>query len=161
MDISQLIQTAAGNHALPPALVRAIVMVESGGNPWATRYEPAFYRRYVENNPEVKAFGPCSIETERTLRATSFGPMQIMGQVARERFFKGAFLTELCDPATGLEYGCRHLAAFADTFRTGFGWAAVCAAYNGGRGAVKGHNNYTNPEYPARVLKALGGTWPA
>lgn len=35
-----------------------------------------------------------------------------------------------------------------------------CAAYHGGLGAVKGKDNFTNPQYPAKVLKALGGTWP-
>lgn len=33
---------------LKPSLVRAIVQVESSGNPRAIRYEPAFYERYVK-----------------------------------------------------------------------------------------------------------------
>ena len=160
-QLALLINDAATRHGLPPSLVAAMAQVESEGNPWATRYEPGFYTRYVEKNPDVKAVSPCSLDTERRLRATSFGLLQVMGQVARERGFKGAYLTQLCDPATGLDIGCKHLAAFAARFKEPFGWSAVCAAYNGGAGAVKGHNNYTNAEYPAKVLKALGGTWPA
>lgn len=163
MDPARLAQihVMAARHGLPPELVRAMVQVESTDNPWATRFEPGFYTRYVEKNPDVKAIAPCSLDTERRLCATSFGLLQVMGLVARERGFKGAYLTELCDPATGLNIGCKHLAAFAARFRAAFGWSAVCAAYNGGAGAVRGHNNYTNPEYPAKVLKALGGQWPA
>jgi soluble lytic murein transglycosylase-like protein len=37
--------------------------------------------------------------------------MQVMGQVAREHEFSGKFLSALCDPATGIEIGCRVLAA--------------------------------------------------
>lgn len=160
-QLAQLINDAATRHGLPPELVAAMVQVESTDNPWATRYEPGFYTRYVEKNPDVKAISPCSLDTERRLRATSFGLLQVMGQVARERGCKLPYLTELCTPEVGLYYGCRRLAACAARYKDAFGWAAVCAAYNGGAGAVKGHNNYTNPEYPAKVLKALGGTWPA
>lgn len=154
-----LIAKVATDHGLPPELVRAIVQVESDGNSYATRYEPGFFRRYVEKNADVNAFAPCSLDTERTMRATSFGLMQVMGQVARERGYKGPYLTALCDPATGLQYGCLHLAAFRRRF-AGLGWDAVCAAYNGGAGAVKGRTEFSNPEYPAKVLKALGGNWP-
>jgi len=49
-----------------------------------------------------------SILTELLGQQTSWGLMQIMGATARERGFRG-WLTELCDPATNLEWGCRHL----------------------------------------------------
>ena len=157
--IEQLIVKVATDHGLPPALVRAMVMVESGGDTFATRYEPGFYEKYIRNDGSVKAFGACSLQTERVLRATSFGLMQVMGQVARERGYLGPFLTSLCDPDTGLQFGCLHLAAFRRRF-AGLGWDAVCAAYNGGAGAVRGQHDFRNPEYPAKVLKALGGVWP-
>jgi len=155
-----LIERAAQQHGLPAELVAAIVQVESGGDPWATRYEPGFYERYVVCSVPA-AVRPCSRETEGRLRATSFGLMQVMGQVARERGFKGVYLTRLCDPAEGLEYGCRHLAWTAVRL-AGKGvtdYASLCAAYNGGVGAVLNDGRVRNPEYPAKVLTALGGSW--
>ena len=36
--------------------------------------------------------------------------MQVMGLVAREKWFLGGqYLTELCDPAAGIQYGILHL----------------------------------------------------
>lgn len=91
----------ASVHVLDPALVCAVAENESSWNPWSTRYEPGFFHRYIEplNLPGGEAF----------MRATSWGLMQIMGQTARELGFDGRFITELCDPDTGLEYGCRKL----------------------------------------------------
>ncbi len=87
-EIRQIAHDAAGKYNLPENLILAIIDVESGGDPWAIRYEPAFYTRYIVGKP-TKVFGPVSKETEQKARATSWGLMQIMGQVARERGFSG------------------------------------------------------------------------
>jgi hypothetical protein len=63
-----------------------------------------------------------------------------MGQTARERGFTGKFLSELCDPSTGLDAGCE---LFAHKFALAEGnLGRALALWNGG----------TNPEYPAQVL---------
>ena len=156
----QLVSTIAPRFGLPVELVNAIIQVESEGDPSALRYEPAFYDRYVRGKGH-QVFRPCSRETEEKARAFSWGLMQVMGQVAREEGFTGPYLAELIEPATGIEYGCRHLARHARSFPAPtYGWDAVCAAYNGGKGAVRGPNGFNNPAYPAKVLKALGGRWP-
>jgi soluble lytic murein transglycosylase-like protein len=69
--------------------------------------------------------------------------MQIMGETARELGFKGTYLTELCDPIVGLEYGCRKLGACIEK-HPGDTRAALLA-YNGG----------SNPAYPDLVLRLL------
>ena len=43
-----LAHDAARSFSLWPELVCAIVEQESSWNPWALRYEPAFYARYIE-----------------------------------------------------------------------------------------------------------------
>lgn len=157
-----LITEMAIRYALPPLLVAAMVVVESSGSTWTVRYEPGFFDRYLRM-AEINARRPCSTETERRMCATSFGLLQVMGQVARERGYKATYLTGLCDPATGLEYGCKHLVWTRTTLQAKgkpADAASLCAAYNGGIGAVKGPGNYTNPEYPAKVLAALGTSWP-
>lgn len=148
------IQAAAARHGLDPLLVAAIVQTESGGNPWATRFEPGFLAHYVDAAPA--RFGAVSVETERMGRATSFGPMQIMGQVARERGFTGIFLTELCDPETGLEYGCRHLAALRDRYISQWGLDGVIAAYNAGSPRMAG-GRFGNQDYVDTVKRNMGG----
>lgn len=83
-DIMILADAAAKRHGLPLPLVYAIIHTESGGNPWAIRYEPAFYERYIAPKP-VKPRPPCSEQTESRLLACSFGLMQIMGATGMER----------------------------------------------------------------------------
>jgi soluble lytic murein transglycosylase-like protein len=66
--------------------------------------------------------------------------MQVMGQVAREFGFEDASLAELCDAATGIEFGCRILAA--RMARAKGDALAALLAWNGG----------ANSNYPAEVL---------
>jgi hypothetical protein len=92
-------------HDLDPALVCAVIEQESSWNPWAMRYEPAFFAKYVASlytNNKVSA-------SEAYARGFSWGLMQVMGQVARENGFNDRFLSALCDPTIGIEYGCRVL----------------------------------------------------
>jgi soluble lytic murein transglycosylase-like protein len=155
------VERCAQRHGLPVELVAAMVSVESGGNRWAVRYEPGFYDLFVNDNRAVAPAPPCSLDTEKRGRAMSWGLMQVMGEVARELGFSGAFFTELCDPELGVEYGCRLLVRLRKRFMSDLGWSAVVAAYNGGPGAVRGKDDFKNPQYPRKVLAALGGQWPA
>jgi soluble lytic murein transglycosylase-like protein len=144
MNKAELIATAkriAAQQQLDPALVCAVCHHESGGwNTWASRYEPAFFEKYVPI--DSKTFGRvCSRDTEKRLRATSFGLMQIMGQVARERGFEGEYLTELCDPEVGIEYGCRELAR------------RLKNAGGDVRKGLLGYNGGGNRKYPDLVLE--------
>lgn len=154
-DYSPLIDRAARQHGLPPELVRAIVEVESEGNPWSARYEPAFYDRYIKD-AKIKAIPPCSLATERTLRATSFGLMQIMGSTAREVGFEGTFLTELSSPEIGLEYGCRYLAKLARRHHDRYGWEGVAAAYNAGSPRPTDSGRWVNQPYVDKIRRAGG-----
>ncbi len=162
VGLEALIAETSQRHELPPELVAALVQVESGGDPWAVRYEPGFYRRYIEGK-EWSAFGVCSQETEHQARAMSFGLLQIMGEVARELGCKLPFLSQLCDPATGLEWGCRYLARLRQGLDRTHGdasWECVCAAYNGGPAVVTGANTHNNAPYAGKVGEQLGGHWP-
>jgi soluble lytic murein transglycosylase-like protein len=103
-DLIALARATAEVHQLDAALVCAICEQESAWNPWAIRYEPAFERHYI--HPIV----PSSPSMEDIGRAVSWGPMQVLGETAREFGFQGKFLSELSDPITGLEFGCRILA---------------------------------------------------
>jgi soluble lytic murein transglycosylase-like protein len=125
-----LARKAAAAQSLDPALVAAVVEQESAWNPWAMRYEPAFFTKYVASlytNNKVSA-------SEAYARGFSWGLMQVMGQVAREAGFEALFLSALCDPEQGLAVGCKVLrkkfdAAAGDTTRALLAW-------NGGGNAL-------------------------
>src|SRR5712671_40083 len=87
-------QTATANQ-LDPALVCAVVEQESSWNPFAIRYEPAFFEKYI---------APLNLgnATDARSRSFSWGLMQTMGQVAIEAGVTVRFLSELCDPHVGL-----------------------------------------------------------
>lgn len=89
-------------YSLNESLVCAVCEHESSWDPWASRPEPAFEKRYEEI---IKTLTP----QERWLRSISYGLMQVMGQTAYELGFTGKFPTKLCDPLTGLTYGCLDL----------------------------------------------------
>lgn len=136
VELQQKAREAAAAHGLDPALFCALVHHESGWKPYAARYEPNFYGKYVANIQGIS-------ETEKTLRSTSMGLTQVMGQVAREFGFNGDYLTELFDPVTNLEFGARKLARCMDRHSSNVREALL--AYNGG--GDKG--------YPDRVLQHL------
>lgn len=125
-----IVKQIAAEYNLPGDVVCGIVETESNWNPFAARYEPAFYVRYVPATPPI--FGLISRETERVLRATSFGLMQVMGQTARDMGCKLPFLTALVDADTGVDYGCKYLAKQRDRWLGQYGWDGVIASYNSG-----------------------------
>jgi hypothetical protein len=141
----------ATRHGLDPLLVQAICQIESGENPWAWNPEPKY--RYLWDVRKKAPFRPLTIlermseeppadfptpggdrDQEWWGQQASWGLMQIMGAVAREYGFKGVFLPQLCDPALGLEYGCRIFAALLRRYSTDV--EKALAAYNGGPAGV-------------------------
>ncbi len=155
-----LARAAAAAHSLDPALVCAVCEQESAWNPWAIRYEPGFLARYVA--PLFTA-GKISA-TEAYSRSFSWGLMQVMGQVAREHGFgpcspgfpnpgvsAAASLAELCDPASGLDVGCRVLAhKFAAA-------GAKLAAENPGTGSPQDGASSTTAACPECGQSVPGG----
>lgn len=149
-ELLALAHDAARAHDIWPELVCAVIEQESSWDRWAVCYEPAFYKRYIE--PQIARLGgddgaqqlathPAALsETEARARAFSWGLMQVMGQVAREHRFSGSSLAELCDPATGLDVGCRVLAA------------KIAAAEGNVVRALLLWNGGANHDYPDAVL---------
>ena len=149
------IEDVCRRHNLPVDLVHAIVQTESSGDPWAYRYEPAFYQNYIKNKP-FKVYGHVSLETEMNGLATSWGLMQTMGVVARERGYTRGYLTELCKPEYALEYGCRQLKHLEQRYGD-LGWDAVISAYNAGspkRRDITGE--FLNQSYVTKVRHLMG-----
>lgn len=155
-------------HGLNVDVVERLIVVESGGNAWAWNPEPAY--RYLWNvrtnvpfraltaNEGLEEAPPHDFhalvgdpDQEWWAQQASWGLMQVMGAVAREHGFSGNYLSELCDPLVGLEYGCRHLAA--DLRWANGNVAQALAAYNGGRGG-NAMPPFRNAAYAAKILNA-------
>ena len=137
---------------IPKTLFLSIIMQESKGNSYAMRYEPKFYdwlQRKVTSE-EISPFAKhASRFTELKARATSFGPMQVMGQTARQMGFRGVFLTELTNPEVGLY--CGMLYYFQQHQKHGTIEAAL-SAYNAGTPRLNLQGKYQNQEYVDSVL---------
>jgi soluble lytic murein transglycosylase-like protein len=127
----QLAKSVALSFTLEPSLVCAICEQESSWNPSATRFEPLFKEHYIDRLRLP--------EPEATQRATSWGLMQLMGQVAREHGFQDA-LEQLLVPEIGLSWGCRFLETRLQHAEDNVTNALLL--WNGGG----------NPNYPAQVL---------
>jgi len=151
-ELVQLARIRAAQYELDPALVCAVCEQESAWNPWVSRYEPQFeihkiygpivLREAREFIPQAKFF--VNFVTEVKNRATSFGLMQVLGQVARERGFLGP-IVELANPEVGLEYGCIQLKRKLEKANQNVQTALL--RYNGGG----------DPFYPRNVLARMGG----
>ncbi len=135
-SLKERAQYFARSQGLESALVCAVIEQESGWSTWAMRYEPAFFIRYVASQVNLS-------DTERQARATSWGLMQVMGQVARERGFGQKFLSSLCDPDFGLAVGCEYLKHILDGH--GGDVANALQRWNGG----------ANPDYAQEVMARM------
>ena len=160
-----LIISTADRFKVPRGLALAVVEQESTIDTWAWNPEPKY--RYLWDVLLLKPFRTLTPAEEASEippadffaykgvprdaewwgQQASWGLMQVMGAVAREHGFIGRFLSELCDPPVGLEYGCRHLGAYLSRFKAPF---PALEAFNGGPGAVG-----KNAKYAREVLARL------
>jgi len=153
MDKASLIALAtdaAKKYGLDPALVCAVIEQESGWDTWAIRYEPAFFTKYVA---PILATKMISV-TEAYARSFSWGLMQVMGQVAYEEGFPGKYFSLLCDPATGIDAGCKHLAKMFKAAAAAAGPIPLTDAETQ-REALLHWNGGGNPAYPSEVIARI------
>jgi len=177
MTQQQLMMYTLKDHALrcdlPWVLVLAIVEVESGGDVHAFRSEPAYRYlwdvgkhcafRQLSHEEVARACSPedfdcdllvCSVDSEWAGQKASWGPMQVMGAVARERGFDGPF-PELCSADEGIYWGCRQLQWLKGKHHDEHGWPGVVSAYNQGSPRKGGDGRYRNQVYVDKVFGFL------
>jgi soluble lytic murein transglycosylase-like protein len=138
-----LVAAAAACRQLSPVLVLAIIAQESAGNPYAVRVERGFFRRYLAGLTALVRRTATRWDdywmTYPDLFSASWGLMQVLYPVAIECGMVLRYPSELCDPARGIEAGCRKLAR--DRAQGAVSERALLLAYNGGG----------DLEYPGRI----------
>lgn len=124
-SLDEQVYKEAAKWKLPPDLIRAVIWVESRGDPKAQRYE-------------------------RKIDDSSYGVMQVLLGTAIEMGFKGG-APELLDPAANMHYGCRYLTK--QLKRYGGDIPSAIAAYNAG-GAYKRRGRFVNQSHVDKVMRA-------
>lgn len=143
------VEDNCATHKIPPALVYAIIEVESGFQPYAWNPEP-HYRWFwdVRNNAPFRVISPAESANEYppkdfpTLagdpdqewwgQQASWGLMQLMGAVGREVGFRGPYLPGLCFPSININLGVKFLAKLCMRKDNLHGLKGAVSAYNTG-----------------------------
>ncbi len=166
------ITDACIRFGLPESLIYAMVQVESAGDISAWNPEPPYrwlwdVRRNAPFRPltaaeRVSEVPPGDFPTlagdrdaEWWGQQASWGPLQVMGGVAREHGFRGHF-PGLCQAGDGVHYGVKHLHSLRRRFLGKHGWAGVVAAYNAGSPRHSDDGRWVNQGYVDKV-RAAGG----
>lgn len=153
-EVDALIVEAAVESGIEANMLRAFCMAESGGDPFAVRYEVTY--PYIMQPERFALANGITTITEQTLQKMSYGLMQIMGANCRAQGFTGSLLQIGSDPRLSLKYAVKHLNTLY--FRYGIkdepkGWEeSVVAAYNAGS-ARRDQNTgaWLNEAYVKRV----------
>jgi soluble lytic murein transglycosylase-like protein len=144
VEIAEAVLAASEETGLPLTLLAAVILQESSGEYLAQRHEPNFYARYIRgrSRADIPGYWPPHTKvtdvTERLLRSTSFGLMQVMGQTAREAGFRGEYMAELFIPSVNVKLGAKILKRHIDKF--------------GERGGLLKYNGGGTEGYPDQVL---------
>lgn len=147
-EFDDLIIKSAEKFRLDANLIRAIIMVESSGDPNAIRFEPKWH---LFNNPSMYAdkLG-ISRDEEEENQATSWGLGQIIGAVARDLGFTDD-LTMLLVPEINLFYCSKKLRQLMDRFDNE---EKVVSAYNCGTPRLI-NGQWSNYRYVDKVFSYL------
>jgi hypothetical protein len=139
-SINSNIVQLASLFKFDPELIAAFVEVETSGLSFRVRHEPSWH--YFVTPEKFAPMMGITLDTEKVLQSCSWGLMQIMGSVARERGFYSD-LPRLTDNYLGIYYGCCQL----NYLRTKFNYSRdeLISAYNAG------HPTKSNQSYVDKV----------
>jgi soluble lytic murein transglycosylase-like protein len=142
-------------YRIKKLLLKAVAMSESSMNQKAYRYEPAFWDRYLKDDPDWNT-------KDRAIVSSSWGLMQIMWTTAWSLGFRGTTGEELEDPATNIMLAAKLLRAHLDRVEakglcsTNSLWPIeiALALYNGGaRGNPDENGKLRNQKYVDKVFR--------
>lgn len=149
----------AKKYGLKKLMLKALAIRESGLDPEAYRYEPAFWTRYLKDNPTWK-------DEDAALVSASWGLCQLMYVVAVELGFpKDGGSEDLCNPVINIELAAKYLRRWLDSIYKykicdkNFELLPITIAlsrYNGGAGSNPDeYGKLRTQKYADKVMK----TW--
>lgn len=142
-----IITDQAQRLSMEPCLIAAVIMKESSGVTWKTRFE--VHWKWENDLAGYASRLGISQATELIHQKTSWGLMQVMGATARDMGFRG-YLVELCaNPALGVHFGTKYLKARLMTTNT---VEEALSTYNAGPGELK-DGVINNTDYVASVMR--------
>ena len=169
-DVDKEAAECARSHGLPVSIVLGIIDIESSGHTDAIRFECGYrWLMNVKSHKPFRYLAPDEVysirppddfeyytgttpDTEWIGQKTSWGPMQIMGAVARERGFNEPFFGSLCS-LLGVHYGCLHLKWLQPHFQEE-DWPGIISAYNQGSPRRGSDGCFINQSYVSKVMAA-------
>jgi len=153
-ELDKIFCLMAKKYGLKKLFLKAVAICESSLDTTAYRYEPAFWKRYLKDNPEWK-------NREQTEVSASYGLMQLMYTTAWGLGFRGSG-EDLYDPVINVELGAKLIRKLIDNikknrihFNTPFNPLSVAMArYNGGSYKNPDKEGWVrNDKYMRRVFK--------
>lgn len=139
--LGEIVNRKALQYGLRADIVMCIILQESRANPLAARYEKHIHAALLpKKRNEMSGWVPDadyddeelepSLDTEKALRAHSWGLMQVLGETARWcAKFRGPWLHALHEPELGVDIGCKVLSFYLKKNGT---YDKALAAYNAG-----------------------------
>ena len=145
-ELDKIFCLMAKKYGLKKLFLKAVAICESSLDTTAYRYEPAFWKRYLKDNPEWK-------NREQTEVSASYGLMQLMYTTAWGLGFRGSG-EDLYDPVINVEL-IDNIKKNRIHFNTPFNPLSVAMArYNGGSYKNPDKEGWVrNDKYMRRVFK--------
>lgn len=129
-------------------IVFSFITIESNWITSAIRFEPHYQWLY---KPEDFYKGlKISLETEKALQKFSYGPMQIMGAVARELGYKGHLHLLPLQVEQSLYFSCLHFKKLHKKYEA---LDDAVASYNAGSAKKNDLGLYTNQSYVNKFME--------
>lgn len=149
-----LFRATERQYSIVPGILKALAFVESAWNARAYRYEPAFWERYLKNDPRWAERDPREV-------SASYGLCQLMFTTAVGIGYEGD-AEGLYKPATNIDLGGRYLRILLDeVWRDREHWYqfdisamdCVLSRYNGGAFRNPGEDGkLRNQSYVDKVM---------
>lgn len=138
-------------YQVEPDWIKAIILTESSGNPYAIRYEGSYPYLFEVESSAKKA--NVTLATEIASQKISWGLGQIMGALAREQGHKTS-IVELVTPEINIKHICIRLEYLKKLAKE---TDDIFAGYNGGPGSMRlgFDHKYPNQVYVDKIHKNL------
>ena len=154
-DYDQLFCNMSKKYRLKKLLLKSVAICESALDARAYRFEPAFWSRYLKNNPEWK-------DRDMNEVSASYGLFQLMYTTAHQMGWRGSG-EDLYNPVYNAELGAKFIRMLLDKVAENglsvkFWWLSPIeislARYNGGRtGNPDSEGKLRRKVYSDKVLR--------